>query len=120
MVARAFGAYAERLFFDVTSHDLLIDIFAAAIIVAMTVLNMASAGAAGWVEVLLVAIKLVILSALTVAGVATLDPSMLAPHNSVSTATMLGAIGLTFFTYAGYGTMANAGASVANTKGFAV
>jgi hypothetical protein len=46
MVARAFGAYAERLFFDVTSHDLLIDIFAAAIIVAMTVLNMASAGAA--------------------------------------------------------------------------
>lgn len=116
MVARAFGAYAERLFFDVTSHGLLIDIFAAAIIVAMTVLNMVSAGATGWVEVLLVAIKLVILSVLTVAGVATLNPSMLAPHNSVSAATMLGAIGLTFFAYAGYGTMANGGASVAKPE----
>ena len=114
MVARAFGAYAERLFFGVASHGLLIDIFAAAIIVAMAILNMVSEGATGWVEMVLVGIKLVILSALTVAGIATFDPSMLAPHAAVSTTTMFGAIGLTFFAYAGYGTMANAGEAVEN------
>jgi amino acid transporter len=114
MVARAFGAYAERLFFDISSHGILIDVFAAGVIVAMAILNMASAGAAGWVEITLVAIKLVILTALTVAGVVTFDPAMLAPHKAVSASTMFGAIGLTFFAYAGYGTMANAGASVAN------
>ena len=112
MVARAFGAYAERLFFDISTHGALIDVFAAGIIVAMAVLNMVSAGATGWVEMALVGIKLVILTALTVAGIATFDPSMLAPHQTVSTLTMFGAIGLTFFAYAGYGTMANAGDAV--------
>jgi amino acid transporter len=112
MVARAFGAYAERLFFGISSHGVLIDVFAAAIIVAMAILNMVSEGATGWVELVLVGIKLVILSALTVAGIATFDPSMLAPHKAVSATTMFGAIGLTFFAYAGYGTMANAGAAV--------
>ena len=112
MVARAFGAYAERLFFDISSHGILIDVFAAGIIVAMAILNMASEGATGWVEIALVAIKLVILSALTVAGIVTFDPSRLGPHQVVDTSTMFGAIGLTFFAYAGYGTMANAGASV--------
>jgi len=114
MVARAFGAYAERLFFDISSHGVLIDVFAAGIIVAMAILNMVSEGATGWVEMVLVGIKLVILSALTVAGIATFDPAMLAPHMAVSTKTMFGAIGLTFFAYAGYGTMANAGAAVEN------
>ena len=112
MVARAFGAYAERLFFDISTHGVLIDVFAAGIIVAMAILNMVSEGATGWVEMVLVGIKLVILSALTVAGIATFDPSMLAPHMAVSTTTMFGAIGLTFFAYAGYGTMANAGSAV--------
>jgi amino acid transporter len=114
MVARAFGAYAERLFFDVSSHGVLIDVFAAGIIVALAILNMVSEGATGWVEMVLVGIKLVILSALTVAGIATFDPAMLDPHKAVSTMTMFGAIGLTFFAYAGYGTMANAGSAVEN------
>ncbi len=114
MVARAFGAYAERLFLDISSHGVWIDVFAAGVIVAMTILNMASEGATGSVEIVLVAIKLVILTALTVAGIVTFDPSMLAPHKAVDETTMFGAIGLTFFAYAGYGTMANAGSSVAN------
>ena len=54
MVARAFGAYAERLFFDISSHGVLIDVFAAGIIVAMAILNMVSEGATGWVEMALV------------------------------------------------------------------
>ena len=112
MVARAFGAYAERLFFDISSHGVLIDVFAGGIIVAMAILNMVSVGATGWVEMVLVGIKLVILSALTIAGIATFDPAMLAPHKALTSTTMFGAIGLTFFAYAGYGTMANAGAAV--------
>lgn len=116
MVAKTFGAYAQRLLLHAEGPGLWLNVFAAGIIVLMAVVNMASAVAAGRVETLLVAVKLVILSALAVAGLATLDPAMLEPHRVVSSNTMLGAVGLTFFAYAGYGTMANAGGAVARPE----
>ena len=67
LVAKAFGGYAAPLFFGHTSR-LWVDIFASGIVILSTLLNMRGSGLVGRAEIALVAIKLVILTALMILG----------------------------------------------------
>jgi amino acid transporter len=95
MVAKAFGAYATSLIVG-GANFLWIDGFASAIVILLVLLNIAGSGLVGKAEIVLVGIKLVILTGLMVAG----------------TIGLVSTVGLTFFAYAGFGTMANAAGSV--------
>jgi amino acid transporter len=111
MVARAFGAYAARLFHE-AHGGMAVNAYAAGIIVLLTVVNLIGSGAAGRAELLLVSVKLGILALLMVAGATTIKPQMLQMHTHLSGGNLLASVGLTFFAYAGYGMMANAAADV--------
>jgi amino acid transporter len=112
MIARTFGAYAASLAFGDGHGRMAVDVFASAVIIGLTALNLVGAGAVGRAELVLVLIKLVILVLLMGAGLLTLAPAKLAPHGHVPSAAILSSVGLTFFAYAGYGMMANAAGEV--------
>lgn len=114
MMAKSFGIYAVNFFEEIPDTAFWINLFAAALIISSSVLNMMGASDVGRTEILLVAVKIVILFVLT--GFAFYDyvPSAAAPAPSPSTSAFLGSIGITFFAYAGYGIMTNAAAEVKN------
>jgi amino acid transporter len=116
MMAKTFGSYAGRLALGDHSSPLVVDIFSSAVLIAVVVTNMAGSGLVGQVEELLVAVKLAILAALMLVGLWALDPVKMAGEPAVPTSTLLASVGLTFFAYAGYGTMANASGFVANPQ----
>lgn len=114
MIAKTFGAYADRLLLGDESVPLVANMFGSAIVIALVVINMVGSGTVGRIEELLVAAKLIILTALLLAGVPSIDPAMLRNGPTVGSATLLASVGLTFFAYAGYGMMTNASGHVAN------
>ena len=114
MVAKTFGAYADRLFVGDASPPIVTNLFGSAIVILLVVINMIGTGTVGRTEELLVAAKLIILTALMLAGVPSINPAMLGNGQSVGPATLFASIGLTFFAYAGYGMMTNASGHVAN------
>jgi amino acid transporter len=111
MVARAFGAYAADLF-GLSQRHLVLDGFASFIVIALYLLNLAKSDLVGRAELLLVAVKLCILALLAVAGADRLTAHAGLAHPHASLPALLGSVGLTFFAYAGYGTMTNAAESV--------
>ncbi|OFW98818.1 MAG: hypothetical protein A3D94_05240 [Alphaproteobacteria bacterium RIFCSPHIGHO2_12_FULL_66_14] len=114
MIAKTFGAYADRLLVGDVSIPLVANMFGSAIVIALVVINMVGSGTVGRIEELLVAAKLIILTALLLAGVPSIDPAMLRNGPTVGSATLFASVGLTFFAYAGYGMMTNASGHVAN------
>jgi len=113
MVAKSFGAYAARLFHDPPTHLQRVDLYATAVVIALAVLNAIGSRAVGRVELALVLIKLTILGVLIAVGASTLKPSMLHVDHVADPTTLMSAVGLAFFAYAGYGMMANAAGDVA-------
>ena len=113
MVAKAFGAYAAPLLHGV-SNPFWIGLYGSGILILLTVLNIAGSGMVGKAELLLVAIKLVILTGLMLAGVTAVPVHMLSEHVHPGLYGIVSSVGLTFLAYAGYGMMANAAGSVAN------
>ena len=114
MIAKTFGAYADRLLLGDASAPHIANIFASAIVIFLVIVNMVGSGAVGRIEELLVLVKLIILAVLLLAGVPGIDPAMLTAGPSVGAATLFASVGLTFFAYAGYGMMTNAAGHVAN------
>lgn len=112
LVAKAFGAYAASLFLG-TSSPFWVDVLATAIVVALVALNAGNEAAVGKVEMVLVAIKLVILVVLTVAGFTVMIGKPTVEHPGPGVIGLIDTVGLTFLAYAGYGMIANAAASVA-------
>ncbi len=116
MIAKTFGVYAGRLALGESALPLVDNLFASAAIILVVLANMAGSGVVGHVEELLVSVKLVILTALLLAGLWGLDPGRLAGAPAVAPMTLAASVGLTFFAYAGYGIMANASGDVANPE----
>lgn len=116
MIAKTFGAYANRLLLGDASPHFFADVFASAIVILLVVLNMTGSAAVGLAEVALVAIKLTILVVLMLAGLPSIQPQMLTSGVGVGPATLLASVGLTFFAYAGFGMMANAAEEVARPE----
>ncbi len=112
MVAKAFGAYAARLFHEPPLHAERVDVYASGIVMALTLLNVIGAAAVGRAELALVVVKLAILGLLIGVGVTTLKPAMLDFALPGRPGALLASVGLAFFAYAGYGMMANAAADV--------
>lgn len=115
MIASAFGAYAAPLLVG-KSDPFWTGLFASGIVVVLTALNVGGAGLVGPAELLLVIIKLVILSGLMLAGIASRPAHLLTEHVHPGLLGLLASVGLTFFAYAGYGMMANAAGSVADPR----
>src|SRR3990167_7989609 len=99
MIAKTFGAYADRLLVGDVSIPLVANMFGSAIVIALVVINMVGSGTVGRIEELLVAAKLIILTALLLAGVPSIDPAMLRNGPTVGSATLFASVGLTFFAY---------------------
>ena len=116
MIAKTFGAYANRLLLGDASPHVFTDVFASAIVIVLVVLNTMGSAAVGRAEVALVAIKLTILVVLMLAGLPGIQPHMLTSGVGVGPATLLASVGLTFFAYAGFGMMANAAGEVARPE----
>lgn len=112
MVARGFGAYATALFVPGGGGH-WVDIFACAIVLFFVVLNAASAGLVGRFELVLVAVKLVILAGLISAGGAVLATNGPVANPWAGPEAIVSAAGLIFMGYSGYGLMTNAAADVA-------
>ncbi|MEO9229913.1 MAG: APC family permease [Devosia sp.] len=115
LVAKAFGAYAAPLLLG-NASPMWVDILASGLIVVMTLLNFIGAGSVGKAEIALVAIKLIILAGLMVAGAVGMvgHPSIVQAHSGLTS--VIGCVGLTFLAYAGYSVMANAAGSVTKPK----
>ena len=113
LIAKSFGAYGARLVFGDGSSPLWIDAFATTIVIVLTVLNAIGSRAVGRAEVVLVVVKLLALGVLLVAGTTSFQPSRLSSPLHVGLGSIIAAVGLTFFAYSGYGTMANAAGDVA-------
>jgi amino acid transporter len=115
LVAKAFGGYAAPLFFGV-SNQLLMNVFASCIIILLTLLNVWGSGLVGRAEIVLVAIKLVILAGLMIAGSASLIGKAPVAEFHPGITGLAGCVGLTFLAYAGYDNTANAASSVKNPR----
>ena len=115
LVAKAFGAYAAPLLLSQPS-TFSINSFATTIIVLLVVLNIAGSNLVGKAEVLLVAIKLIILALLIVAGGYGMVTHGMLRHATPRIFPLVSSVGLTFLAYAGFGMMTNAAGSVAYPK----
>jgi amino acid transporter len=114
MVAKAFGAYATALAFGSSTNPIVIDAFASGITILMVLLNIAGSKLVGKAEVILVGIKLTILAVLILAGAYGMTTHPQVVHNSPQILSLFSSIGLTFFAYAGFGTITNAAGKVAD------
>jgi amino acid transporter len=115
LVAKAFGGYAAPL---VLGHPnrLWVDVFASAIIILLAFLNMRGSAMVGRMEVVLVAIKLVILAVLMLAGSVSLIGKPPVQELHPGAMGVIGTVGLTFLAYAGYDNTANAASSVSRPR----
>jgi amino acid transporter len=111
LVAKAFGAYAAPLIFSGSSR-LWGDVFASALVIVLTVMNVMGSGLVGKAEIVLVGIKLAILAALMIAGVIGLQSHAAVAHFHPGVMGIAGCAGLTFLAYAGYSVIADASGSV--------
>ncbi|MDD1781927.1 APC family permease [Enterovibrio sp. ZSDZ35] len=115
LIAKAFGAYTARILHQ-PDHSDWANIYATGIMILLTILNLLGAKTVGRVELILVAVKLVILFLFIIVGAITLKPSMLNVHQDVQTSMMFSSVGLAFFAYSGFGLMASASADVTNPE----
>lgn len=116
MLAKSFAIYTLGIFNMLSPNDIQINFIALLLIAALTILNFQNSGKVGKTELWLVGIKLLILLTLII-GVF-FHPE-LAYHNlaeAPQTMSFMGSIGITFFAYAGFGTMVNAAKEVANPQ----
>lgn len=116
MMAKSFGIYFVALLKNTDYSWITVNEFAAALIICLAFLNMMSADDVGRTEILLVTVKVVILTTLIGAAVFQEDLRMTNVMPEPAMLTFWGAIGVTFFAYAGYGVITNAAADVQHPK----
>ena len=116
MMAKSFGIYAAKYFTAVPDHGQMVNVYASILIIGLALLNMMGATDVGWTEILLVAIKFIILSALATAALWNFDFGVQTHSAHPTVIGFLGTIGITFFAFAGYGVITNAAADVKNPQ----
>src|SRR6187399_1164341 len=101
MVAVSFGSYASSAATD--GDENWAKVFAVAVVVVMTALNVVGSKAVARVQTLVVVVVIGILSIFAVSTLANLDPDLLAPSTYPSVADIIASIALTFFAFLGFG-----------------
>lgn len=108
LVARAFGAYAAAMM-PAGAHSMWTPVFAAAIVVALTIINAAGSAAVSKSERYLVAIKVTLLLVFVVAGIATAKRSGIASTGfSLTLTNAVHALALCLLAFQGFGVITNA------------
>lgn len=116
MMAKSFGIYFTALLKGTDYSWMTVNEFAAVLIVGLALLNMMSAGDVGRAEILLVTLKILILGSLIGAAMWNADLTLSNVLPQPTLMSFWGAIGVTFFAYAGYGVITNAAADVQHPK----
>ena len=116
MMAKSFGIYFTALLKGTDYGWMTVNEFAAVLIVGLALLNMMSAGDVGRAEILLVTLKILILGSLIGAAMWNADLTLSNVLPQPTLMSFWGAIGVTFFAYAGYGVITNAAADVQHPK----
>jgi amino acid transporter len=107
LIARTFGSYAYALL-PTGQPAIMVDIFAAAIVLALMFVNLGGARAMARAENMVVAVKMAVLAVFALAGLAYMDPTRLSPHLYPSVSTILFSLAVTFFAYEGFRVITNA------------
>jgi amino acid transporter len=101
MVASSFGSYAAAAF---GSEDLAVTkAFAVAVVVVMTLLNIAGSTLVAKVQSVIVFVVVGILSLFAVVTILNMDPALLAPSTYPSLQHIVSSVALTFFAFLGFG-----------------
>lgn len=117
MLAKSFGIYAIELIKPNGNNLFYINLFAVSITILLAWLNMQTAADVGWVETLIVILKLSILIIIIGAAYYQTDQKISAISSKyVEHFDFLHSVGVTFFAYAGYGVITNAAANVHKPK----
>lgn len=115
MVARAFGTYTASLFMTGSPSGTTIGAIAAALVLTLTIVNLAGSASVGRAELVVVAGKLAILGVFVVGGATGIRSTLLADELAVASPVgVTAAVGLAFFAYTGFGVITNAAADMAN------
>lgn len=107
LYARAFGSYAVT-FFPNLSTNILLYIFINSVVLVFVLINIIGAKAVGRSEILIVAIKLLLLIIFAIAGLLFIKPSLLTTTEWPSSTNILFAAGILFLGYEGFGLITNA------------
>ncbi|HYH92038.1 MAG TPA: APC family permease [Candidatus Saccharimonadales bacterium] len=101
MVALSFGSYASSAFAD--GGTAAIKVFAVALLVAMTLLNVAGSTLVARVQSVVVFVVIGILAFFAVVTIANLQPGNLAPATYPAPRDIVSSVALTFFAFLGFG-----------------
>ncbi len=107
MIARTFGSYAYELLPSGQPH-ILVEVFAAGIVLAFMFLNLRGPGSMASIENLIVLVKMLALTIFAIAGLVTMDPSRLSPADYPPVNMVLFSLAITFFAYEGFRIITNA------------
>ncbi|RMF96882.1 MAG: amino acid permease [Gammaproteobacteria bacterium] len=106
VIAKAFGNYAVALL--PVSGGYWAEGFTVAIVMTFLLVNYRGAADVAVWERVTVAIKFLVLSGLTIAGLATMDPALLSPRHYPAPASIVYSLAITFFAYEGFRVITNA------------
>ena len=101
MVALSFGSYASSAFAG--DNAAWVKIFAVALLVTMTILNVAGSTLVARVQSLVVFVVIGILAVFSVATIANVEPGNLAPSTYPGVQDIVSSVALTFFAFLGFG-----------------
>ena len=105
-VSKSFGTYASTYMSSgVTSFN--INMFSLIILFVFVIINLFGAAFISKIEISIVLIKLIALSAFTISAMFFIEPSHFDLTNSPSTMTILYSLGLTFFAFQGFSVITN-------------
>lgn len=113
LIAKAFGNYAVTFMPGGATH-LWHHFFSIGIIILFVIINLEGAKKVMLWERLTVAIKFSVLSCLAIAGIVSLNPSLLSPDNYPPNSDILFSLAITFFAYEGFRVITNTAEDMPN------
>jgi amino acid transporter len=106
LIAKAFSNYAVT-FVPTSALSIWHPIISAAIIVLFVIVNLKGAKDVAVWERLTVALKFIVLSGFSIAGIMFLNPELLAPRNYPPSSSVLYSLAITFFAFEGFRVITN-------------
>jgi amino acid transporter len=113
LIAKAFGNYAVT-FLPVEASHLWHHFFSIGIVLLFVIINLRGAKDVAIWERVTVAIKFSVLSGLSIAGIAYLDPVLLSPNNYPPSSDIFFSLAITFFAYEGFRVITNTAEDMSN------
>ena len=113
LIAKAFGNYAVT-FLPPPASPVWHYCFSIGIVVFFVILNLGGAQDVAILERIIVAIKFVVLSGLSMAGIACMNPALLSPDNYPQGSDIFFSLAITFFAYEGFRVITNTAEDMPN------